>query len=172
MISRFCRLPLMGTVLILSLQTVIYAQEYSIEGLPPGLRDRAIIMEIAARITEQNQNVVWNSENIKVTMPGRPVGLRLVGDNVIVVVQFTPFLRPRGNSILVAQGQIWIQVPNEGMSLHTCMETIPLEFNEQIYFFPLGSSDSDDSKNEPRIEIQIVLYPYNSEHSWGRRTSQ
>jgi len=170
MISSFFRLTLLGSIIFLNMQVYVNAQEYSLEDVPPGLRDRAIIMEIAARIIEQNQEVVWNSENTKVTIPGRPVGLRLVGDNIIVMVQFTPFMRPRGNNFLVAQGQIWIQIPNEGMSFHTCMETIPLEFNELIYFFPLGS----DSNNavEPQIEIQLVLHPYSTETGRGRRTSQ
>ena len=169
MISRFNRLTLM-CVSVLTFQANIFAQEYSFDEIPPGLRDRAIIMEIAARIIKQDQEVVWNSENTKTTLPGRPVGLRLVGDNIIIAIQFTPFLRPRGNNFLVAQGQVWIQVPDEGISFFTCMETIPLEFNELIYFFPLGSADSVESEIEPQIEIQIVLHPYSNENqSRGRR---
>ena len=167
--SRLFRFTLLGSIVFFSFQNFVYAQDNSIDEIPPGLRDRAIIMEIAARIIEQNQEVVWNSDNSKVTIPGRPVGLKLVGANIIVAVQFTPFMRPRGNNILVAQGQIWIQKPNEGMSFHTCMETIPLEFNELIYFFPLGS---EVNENDPKIEIQIVINPYISEHNRGRRNSQ
>jgi len=115
---------------------------------------------------------VWDSENTWVTIPGRPVGLKLVGANLVVAVQFTPFLRPGGRNILVAQGQIWINIPDEGISYHTTMQTIPLEFSEQIYFFPLGSVDTRDA--DAYIEIQLVLEPYSirSNDTPGQRRSQ
>jgi hypothetical protein len=95
-------------------------------------------------------------------------------------VQFTPFFRPRGNNYLVAQGQIWIHIPDEGISFFTCMETIPMDFEELIYFFPLGQ---DNSEEDSLIEIQIVLYPYlsyfpdmpgqrDNDFSRGRRSPQ
>jgi hypothetical protein len=112
---------------------------------------------MVSRIVEENQQVVWDSENSKVTIPGRPVGIKLVGANLVVAVQFTPFLRPNGRHILVAQGQIWINLPNEGVSYHTTMQTIPLEWREQVYFFPLGSMKTE---NEAHIEIQLTLEPY------------
>jgi hypothetical protein len=123
----------------------------------PGIKERALVMHIVSRIVEENQNVVWNSENMKVTIPGRPVGLKLLGEDLVVAVQFTPFLRPNGRLTLVAQGQIWKNVPNEGISYYTTMQTIPLEFREQVYFFPLGSMKEP---NEAHIEIQLVLEPY------------
>jgi len=142
--------------LIFSLASIIYAQESPLLDLP-GLRERALVMHIVSRIVEENQNVVWNSENMKVTIPGRPVGLKLLGEDLVVAVQFTPFLRPNGKLTLVAQGQIWKNVPNEGISYHTTMQTIPMEFSEQVYFFPLGSIKNP---NEAHIEIQLVLEPY------------
>jgi len=157
--------------LFFAVSTVLGAQETtSLEELP-GLRERAVVIHIVSRIVEQNQEVVWNSENSRATLPGRPVGLKLVGTNLIVAVQFTPFLRPNSQHILVAQGQIWINIPNEGMRYHTTIQTIPLEFSEQIYFFPLGSIDAQD---EAHIEIQLMVEPYSGssiEHP-DRRSGQ
>ena len=156
--SRVLRntIPLVEVILFLTTGMILGAQEPSLEELP-GLRERAVVMHIVSRIVEQNQQVVWNSENTRVTIPGRPIGLKLVGANLVVAVQFTPFLRPGGQNILLAQGQIWINIPDEGISYHTTMQTIPLEFSEQIYFFPLGSMAT---KDEAHIEIQLVLEPY------------
>jgi len=141
------------------------AQETALEDLP-GLRERAVVVTMISRIVEQNEEVVWNSEISSVTIPGRPVGLKLVGSNLVAAVQFTPFLRPNGRHILVTLGQIWINVPNEGISFHTTMQTIPLEYSEQVYFFPLGSVKDNDA---PIIEIQLVLEPYfNDEGQAGR----
>lgn len=152
------RIACLGGILFLAVQAVIFAQEPSLEELP-GLRERAVVMRIVSRIVEQNQQVVWYSENSKVTIPGRPVGLKLVSSNLVVAVQFTPFLRPEGRHMLVAQGQIWINIPNEGISYRTTIQTIPLNFSEQIYFFPLGS-DATETQDEARIEIQLMLEPY------------
>jgi hypothetical protein len=140
-------------------------RESALEAVP-GLRERAVVVTMVSRIVEQNEEVVWNSETSSVTIPGRPVGLKLVGSNLVAAVQFTPFLRPNGKHLLVTLGQIWINVPNEGISFHTTMQTIPLEFSEQVYFFPLGSMKDQDT---PSIEIQLVLEPYfNDEGSAGR----
>jgi hypothetical protein len=166
MISPRTRLTLLGGILFLAVNTATSAQDLSIDDIPPGLRNRAIIMDIVARVVEQDQKVVWNSENSKITIPGRPVGLTLVGANIIIAIQFTPFFRPSGNNFLVAQGQIWINNPDEGLSFHTTIQTIPMEFEELIYFFPLGSNDSEE---EARIEIELVLYPYNAETVGMRR---
>ena len=147
---------LFGGILLLAINTVLAAQEASLEQLP-GLRERAVVMHVVSRVVEQNQQVVWNSENTSVTMPGRPVGLKLVGNDLVVAVQFIPYLRPGGQHTLVAQGQIWINVPGEGISFQTTMQTIPLEFGELVYFFPLGSMRSQD---EAHIEIQLILEPF------------
>ncbi|MDR2160114.1 MAG: hypothetical protein LBP23_08635 [Treponema sp.] len=144
-------------VLFFTAGAAMMAQEPGLEELLPGLRDRAVILNIAARVVENNQHEVWNSSNSKVTISGRPVGLKLVGANVVVAVQFTPYMQPNGKNILVAQGQIWIDIPNEGIRYQTTMQTIPLELGEQIYFFPLGSVNSP---NGARIEIRLKLEPY------------
>jgi hypothetical protein len=150
------RMALMGALLAAAAGAA-FAQELSLEEIVPALREQAVKMAIVARVVEQNRVEVWNSVNSKVTIPGRPVGMKLVGNNIVVAVQFTPYRQRNGRNILVAQGQIWIDVPNQGILYQTAMETIPLEYGEQIYFFPLGSGENPD---EPRIEIQVEIRPY------------
>jgi hypothetical protein len=148
---------LFGSLLFLAANAAVMPQEPSLEELLPGLKDRAVILDIVSRVVEHNQQEVWNSVNSRVTIPGRPVGLRLVGANVVVAVQFTPYFRRKGHSVLVAQGQIWVNVPNEGIRYLTTLQTIPIEFGEPIYFFPLGSADS---AGDARIEIRLEIRPY------------
>lgn len=161
--GAYSKIVFVGGILFLMAGAALSAQQTSLEEIP-GLRERAIVMRIISRIVEQDQQVVWNTENAKVTIPGRPVGLKLVGANLIVAVQFTPFLRTNGRNVLVAQGQIWINIPNEGIRYHTTMQTIPLELGELIYFFPLGSAGTND---EASIEIQLLLEPYADAASTG-----
>jgi hypothetical protein len=126
-------------------------------GIFPRFKRGALILDISARIVEQNQTVIWNESHRKATISGRPVGIKLVGANVVVAVQFTPYLRRGLKKFLVAQGQIWMDIPNQGMRCHTSMQTIPLEFGEPIYFFPLGPLQEDDAA---RIEVMLTLHPY------------
>jgi hypothetical protein len=154
------KLAFLGTLLAAAAGAV-FAQELSLEELVPALKGQAVKMAIVARVVEQNQEEVWNSPvNSKVTISGQPVGMKLVGNNIVVAVQFTPYRQRTGRNILVAQGQIWIDVPNQGIRYQTTMETIPLEYGEQIYFFPLGSGENP---NEPRIEIQVEINPYSED---------
>ncbi|MDR1929953.1 MAG: hypothetical protein LBQ44_04905 [Treponema sp.] len=136
--------------------TAVKAQELSLEELP-GLKERALVLNITTRVAENKQEV-WTSSNSKVTIPGRPVSIKLVGGNVVVAVQLTPYLRDKGRSVLVAQGQIWVDTPNEGIRYKTTMQTIPINFGEQIYFLPLGADDG--SANNPHIELRIELLRY------------
>ncbi len=123
----------------------------------PALREKAVVLDIIARVVERDQDEIWNSESSKVTIPGRPVSLKLVGENVVVVVQFTPYRREDGRQVLVAQGQVWVNTPEEGIRYQTTMQTIPVDFGEQIFFFPLGPKTGD---GHARIEIQLELNPY------------
>ncbi|WP_461246015.1 hypothetical protein [Treponema sp. R6D11] len=122
--------------------------------MTPGLRRQALVLDIDARVLE-NEEVIWDESNQKITIPGTPVGIRLVGSNIIVVMQFTPFIR-RSGSVMVAQGQIWITDPEKGVSYYTSIQTIPMEFNEPIYFFPLGTSSQLNSS----LEIKLTVKPY------------
>jgi hypothetical protein len=119
-------------------------------------RGQALALDINARIIGQDQNVTWNESHRKITNHGQPVELKLVGANVVVVVKFTPYMR-RNQKFIVAQGQIWMDIPNQGIRYQTSMQTIPVEFGEAIYFFPLGAFAENDAD---RIEVMVTLHPY------------
>ena len=134
-----------------------------------GMRRRTLVINIDARVLdasapEEKHEVVWNETHRKITIPGSPVGIKLVGSNVIVAVQFTPFIRRHGN-VLVAQGQIWYNDPDKGISYYTSIQTIPLEFDEPIYFFPLGTVGEpfglggDGQQLDSSIEIVLTISP-------------
>ncbi|MDR1837278.1 MAG: hypothetical protein LBQ89_06425 [Treponema sp.] len=115
---------------------------------------RALVLDITTRVVDKEQ-VAWSESSRKVAIPGNPVGVQLVGSNIVVVVQFTPYIRSEGN-VLVAQGQIWIAGSDNTVSYYTSIQTIPMELGEQIFFFPLGSSQHLD----PSIEIILTVNQY------------
>jgi hypothetical protein len=127
------------------------------KNLLPRFGGRAIIMDIEARILD-NSIITWSETNKKTTIPGRPVEVKLIGENLVVVVRFT-FIRNNsgGQKLLVAQGQVWITDPKQGIRYQASVQTIPLEFNEPIYYFPLGPLKSE---NGASIEVMLTLRPY------------
>ena len=127
------------------------------QDLIPRFKGRALVLDIDARVIEQNQKVIWNESIKKNTIPGRSVEIKLVGSNIVVVAQFTPYVRRGVQKVLVAQGQVWMEIPNQGIRYFTSMQAIPLELGEPIYFFPLGPQSAEDTAC---IEVMLTLYPY------------
>jgi hypothetical protein len=152
------RRTLVGGIIFITALGAGFSQEFpSLEELLPGLRERALVLEIVSRVVDRNQQIVWNSVNSKVTIPGRPIRINMVGTNVVMALQFTLFFKPGAHSILVAQGQIWVDLPEEGIRYQTTLQTIPIDIGEPIVFFPLGSPNSPE---ETRIELQLEIRPY------------
>jgi len=120
---------------------------------PPEVRRQSLIMEINTRVLSEAQNVRWTQAESRIAIPGNPVAIRMVGTNIIMVLQFTPIIRREGH-ILVAQSQIWIESPGGDLNYYTSVQTIPMDINEPIHFFPLGT------EADPSIEIILTVNTY------------
>jgi hypothetical protein len=146
------------SVFLFTADISLFAQEphHAGSGNMPHLTRRALAIDIDARILNETQQVIWSEPHRKLATPGSPVGIQLVGSNIVVAVQFTPFIRRSGN-VLVAQSQIWIGDADRGISYYTSIQTIPMEFGEPLYFFPLGQSQQVGGSS---IEIILTVNPY------------
>jgi hypothetical protein len=132
------------------------AQEAGAEGFDVS-KYKAMTVSIVARISDKSRpELDWKSESSKVTIPGRPVGVKLVGANIIVLVQLTPYFTETNAIVLVAQGQVWIADPRSGLDYRTSLKTIPASFGEKLFFFPLGVSQDEA---DARIELEIIVDP-------------
>lgn len=143
---------------LLLLSVGLYAQTQRQEELPPAVRERAIVLHIITKV-EQSNKKVWTATNSKATIPGRPVNIKLVGENIVIEIQFTPFLR-QGKYTLVAQSQIWIDIPEKGVSYKTVSHSMAIDFKEPIVILPLGSDRASDN---PNIELHLTMYRYGEE---------
>jgi len=123
----------------------------------PRFGGTSVVLDIDTRIVE-NRTIVWNEKQQKTTIPGRPVEIKLVGENLVVVVRFTFIPNSRGGqNLLVAQGQVWVADQGE-ISYQVSVQTIPVGFDETIYYFPLGSFKPEDGGAS--IEVMLTLHPY------------
>jgi hypothetical protein len=149
---------LLNVFYFLTAGILINAQDWrpapAAEGAVPGIRRQALDITIESKVLE-GKDVAWSEINRKVSMSGNPVGVQLVGSNIVVKVQFTPYVRRSGN-VLAAQGQIWIADKNNIVTYYTSMQAIPFELGEPIHFLPLGPEHLN-----PSIEIIITVKSHN-----------
>jgi hypothetical protein len=141
------------------------------QGIPEALKDKALVVRVTAivhsAVADPNataptelgggaeKSQAWEAESVKYTMPGTPVPFKLVGSNVAIIVQITPFEQEDGKGVtLIAQGQVWVRQPEGGLSYHTTVETLSVEYGETVLFFPLGLDT--EGKASMKLEISIV----------------
>ena len=124
------------------------------------LIDKALQLHITAKVLPPNKQPIWNSESKKVTIPGRSVAVRLVGDNIRIDVVFTPY-QEDGNLLLVAQGQVWFsKAANARTKYLTTIQSVPVTWGEKVLFFPLGFSNEFTGKKTFNIQLEVEIFPY------------
>ncbi|MCL1954879.1 MAG: hypothetical protein FWF68_08925 [Spirochaetes bacterium] len=153
MMRLFCLFSIFNLFILI---IPVSAQNKQLSSTGTQERRQALVLDINSRVLENGKKVIWSENNHKTSISGVPVGVQVVGSNIVVVVQFTPYIRNDGN-VLVVQGQIWIAEPEKGVTYFTSIQTVPMVFGEPVYFFPLGESQNLD----PSIEIIITVNPYN-----------
>jgi hypothetical protein len=125
------------------------------------LIDRILELQITAKVLPYDQQPVWNSQSKKVTIPGRSVAVRLVGDNIRIDVVFTPYQEESGSLLLVAQGQVWFsQAPNANTTYLTTIQSIPVAWGEKVLFFPLGFTSELADTSTFNIQLEVEIHPY------------
>jgi hypothetical protein len=125
------------------------------------LIDEALQLQITAKVLPPDQQPVWNSQSKKLTIPGRSVAVRLVGDNIRIDVVFTPYQEESGTLLLVAQGQVWFsEAPDAKTTYLTTIQSIPVSWGEKVLFFPLGFSSEIAEASTFNIQLEVEIYPY------------
>jgi hypothetical protein len=157
-------------VVVLLLQALLggaaAAQEIDFEQLfnDPSLEaliDQALQLNITAKVLPPGEAAGWNSESRKVTLPGRSVAVRLVGQNIRIDVVFTPYHEVSGGVLLVAQGQVWLsEAPERKTKYLTTIQSIPVSWGEKVLFFPLGLSPEFTEQKTFAIQLEVEIQPY------------
>ncbi len=123
--------------------------------------DKALRLNITARVLPPDEQPVWNMKSSKVTIPGRSVAVKLVGTNIQVIAVFTPYLDESGKLFLLAQGQVWLSEKLRKETTYlSSFESIPIDLGEKISFFPLGLSEKISERKSFTIQLEIEILPY------------
>jgi hypothetical protein len=100
--------------------------------VPDGLKDKALVVSLHAVVLAGADSAAWQSDSRRVTMPGMPVGVKLVNANVVVIIQLTPYDDGKGGLVLVTQGQVWVRTSSGELSYRTTMDTVPVGYGERL----------------------------------------
>ena len=128
-----------------------YAQ--SAPTIPEALRDKALTVTVHTQVPESPEAPAWEAKEVKSTLPGSAVSVKLVGDSLVVLIHVTPYQGPDG-LMLVTQAQVWIK-DKESIHYHTALNTIKVAFGEPVAFYPLG-----EGKGKSPLRVVIVIQPY------------
>ena len=155
-----------GLILLVLTGVAGFAQESSDSDARPDMEQifrEALAVRIQARLFHDVQNVMWQSEVEKLTIPGRPVTVNMKNEQARLSVHFTPYRRDTGDLILVAHSEIWLVEEGDksgNLRYFTSMKSIPLDYGEIINFYPLGKLENLENKEQTHIEMSLSITPY------------
>jgi hypothetical protein len=127
------------------------------------LLDKAFNISLKITVQEGDNETAWTLDVSRITIIGRTVRVRLVGSNIIILANLTPYQDPEDKDKidLVVQWQTWISSSGKGVvEYKPAMRTIPLNLGESALFFPLGSGEKDEDFNSFNIAIKLQINPY------------
>jgi hypothetical protein len=127
------------------------------------LLSNALEVHVSARVLPADEKPIWNAESTRLTLPGRPIKVRLDGDNIRIYLICTPYVNDSGEVLLLAQGQVWLsQPPEKEVKYFNTFSSIPISFGEKVLFFPLGlaTASVDPESDFFNIEVEIKVVPY------------
>ncbi|HTX74020.1 MAG TPA: hypothetical protein VMC79_14410 [Rectinemataceae bacterium] len=163
---------------IAALAASAYAQD-----LPQSLKDRALTIRIEAVVVSPDAQksadggnasggspsagaggtsvgsspaatgAAWRQESSGTTIPGTPVGVKLVSNNAVMLVQVTPFDSDRGHVTLVVQAQVWVRNGDGSLSFRTSVDKVEVAYGKAVFFYPLGKAASD----KPSLRVAITV---------------
>ncbi len=140
-----------------------YSQEVSLDAELQQLLDKAMQLNITARVLPSDRAPFWDVRDTKLTLPGRSVAVKMTGTNVRIDVILTPYLEADGRLLLLAQGQVWLSdVPDKQVKYLSTLKSIPLSWGEKVLFYPLGITHPLPNQQVFNIQLEIQVLPYRS----------
>lgn len=149
------------TVLVL-LVTAIFrgsAQEIELEEALRPILDKALQLNVIARVLPPGEEQEWNIQSSKLTIPGRSIAVKLFGENIRIFVMLTPYWQENGKLLLVAQGEVLLsEMAESEVKYLSTVKSIPVSLGEKVLFFPLGVSKRLRKSFNIQLEIEILSY--------------
>lgn len=97
--------------------------------------------------------IKWSEVLVREVPFSVPLDVRLVGKNVLALVQLVPIETGAEEINLLVQGQVWVQKADGTLSFKSSFQSLNLALGSRIYFYPLGV----DGKNGAPIAVEIKV---------------
>ncbi|MBP7096617.1 MAG: hypothetical protein KBC36_11060 [Spirochaetia bacterium] len=136
----------------LALSAAAASAQNAITDIPEAFRDKALAVRVHTTVLRADAEP-WEDRSVKFTIPGTPIGIRLVSSDLIVYIQLTPYQSETGRLMLVTQGQVWIKDASSSVRYQTTLNTFPVALGEKIWFYPLGI----EGKGPAPIAVAITV---------------
>ncbi len=149
------------SVLILLVMAIFRgnAQEIELEEALRPILDEALQLNIIARVLPLGTEQEWNMRSSKLTIPGRSIAVKLLGENIRIFIVLTPYWQENGKLLLVAQGEVLIsEMAESEVKYLSTVKSIPISLGEKVLFFPLGVSRELRKSFNIELEIEILSY--------------
>lgn len=149
------------SVLILLVMAIFRgnAQELELEEALRPILDKALQLNIIARVLPLGAEQEWKMQSSKLTIPGRSIAVKLLGENIRIFVVLTPYWQENGKLLLVAQGEVLLsEMAESEVKYLSAVKSIPISLGEKVLFFPLGVSQELRKSFNIQLEIEILSY--------------
>lgn len=149
------------SVLILLVMAIFRgnAQELELEEALRPILDKALQLNIIARVLPLGAEQEWKMQSSKLTIPGRSIAVKLLGENIRIFVVLTPYWQENGKLLLVAQGEVLLsEMAESEVKYLSAVKSIPISLGEKVLFFPLGVSQELRKSFNIQLEIEIFSY--------------
>jgi len=142
------------------------AESGSLESIPAALIGEALTVSIIASVGKPSEPPTWEARDIKYTIPGTSVSVKMIGRETAIVITITPYKHKDGGLMLVVQGQVWYKDGDEGVRYRTTVDTLIVGFGERVLFYPFGVQPEVGAPL--RVELIMDAYVPSTDGSAGQ----
>lgn len=135
----------------------------SLSSIPEALLGEALAVSIVASIGVSSEAPAWQASDVKYTIPGSAVSVKMIGRDTVIVITVTPYRSKDGGLLLVAQGQVWYKEGDAGLRYRTTVDTLSVRFGERVLFYPFGAHPEAGAP----LRVELVMDEYDPESGDG-----
>ncbi len=142
----------------------------SLASIPAALIGEALTVSIYASVSKTAEAPTWEARDIKYTIPGTSVSVKMIGKETAIVITITPYKDKKGGLMLVVQGQVWYKDGEAGVGYRTTVDTLTVGFGERVLFYPFGAKIEGGSPL--RVELIMDKYVLPAEATSGQGSAE
>ncbi len=103
--------------------------------------------------SEGSKGIPWGETLVRNVPFAAPLDLRLVGQNVVALMQIVS-IETGGPAVeLIVLGQVWVKMPDNSLSFKSTIQTLNVPLGSRFFFYPLGV----DPKTGAPIAVEIKV---------------